>query len=79
MTGNKSFFSSLSRVKEGGVVTIGDGNRCRIIGKGNIGKNPHVVIENVNLVEGLAHNLLSVAQLCSIGYKVYLKMIVSVL
>ena len=52
------------------MVTIGDGKRCRIIRKGNIGKNPNVVIENVNLVEGLAHNLLSVAQLCSIGYKV---------
>ena len=70
MTGNKSFFSSLSRVKEGGAVTIGDGNRCKIIGKGTIGKNPYTVIENVNLVAGLAHNLLSVAHICSVGYKV---------
>ena len=61
MTGNKSFFTSLSRVKDGGAVTIRDGNRCRIIGKGTIGKDPHTVIENVNLVEGLAHNLLSIA------------------
>ena len=70
MTGNKSFFTSLSRVKDGGAVTIGDGNRCKIIGKGTIGKDPHTVIENVNLVEGLAHNLLSIAQICSVGFKV---------
>ena len=61
ITGNKSFFRSLPRVKDGEVVTIGDGNRCKIIGKCTIGKDPHTVIENVNLVEGLAHNLLSIA------------------
>ena len=33
MTGNKSLFTSLSRVKDGGAVTIGDENRCKIIGK----------------------------------------------
>ena len=47
------------------MVTIGDGNRCKIVGKGTIGKNSNTVIENVNLVEGLTHNLLSIAQLCS--------------
>ena len=59
----------LSRVKEGGEETIGDGNRCKIIGKGIIGKESYTVIENVNLVAGLAHNLLSV-QICSVDYKV---------
>ena len=53
MTGNKSFFTSLSRVTNGGAVTIGDGNRCRIIGKGTIGKDPNTVIENVYLVDKL--------------------------
>ena len=70
MTGNKSFFTSLSRVTHGGAVTIGDGNRCKIVGKCTIGKDPNTVIENVNLVEGLTHNLLSIAQLCSVGFKV---------
>ena len=70
MTGNKNFFISLSKVTHGGVVTIGDGNRCKIIGKDTIGKNSTTVIENVHLVEGLTHNLLSIAQLCSNGFKV---------
>ena len=70
MTGNKNFFISLSKVTHGGMVTIGDGNRCKIVGKGTIGKNSNTVIENVNLVEGLTHNLLSIAQLCSNGFKV---------
>ena len=69
MTSNKSFFLSLSRVKEGGEVTIGDGNQCKIIGKCTIGMNPQAVIENVNLV-GLAHNLLSVAHIFCVGFKV---------
>ena len=70
MTGNESSFTSLSRIKGGGLVTIGDEKRCKILGKGKIGKEPNVVIENVDLVEGLSHNLLSMAQLCSNGYKV---------
>ena len=38
--------------------------------KGTIGKDPHTVIENVNLVEGLAYNLLSIAHICLVGFKV---------
>ena len=70
MMANKSFFTSLSRVKDGGAVTIGDGDQCKIIVKGTIGKDPNTVIENVNLVEGLAHNLLSIAHICPVGFKV---------
>ena len=70
MTGNKSFFTSLSRVTNGGAVTIGDANRCRIIGRGTIGKDPNTVIDNVYLVDKLSHNLLSLAPLCSVGFKV---------
>ena len=35
-----------------------------------MGKHPHTTLDDVDLVEGLAHNLLSVAQLCSKGFRV---------
>ena len=35
-----------------------------------IGKHLNLTIENVDYVEGLTHNLISIDQLCSIGYKV---------
>ena len=50
------------------MVTIGDGKKCKVIGKWTIGKHPATVIENVDFAEGLAHNLLSVGQLCSMGF-----------
>ena len=68
MTGRADLFASLSRTESGGVVTIGDGKKCKVIGKGTIGKHPATVIDNVDFVEGLAHNLLSVGQLCSLIY-----------
>ena len=40
------------------------GNRS----EGTIGKHPQTILYDVDLVEGLAHNLLSVAQLCSKGF-----------
>ena len=70
MTGRKDLFASMSSVQGGGAVTIGDGNRCKVIGIGTIGKSPNTVLENVNCVEGLTHNLLSVGQLCNIGYRI---------
>ena len=70
MTGRADLFASLLRDGNGGAVTIGDGKKCKVIGQGTIGKHPQTVLHDVDLVEGLAHNLLSVAQLCSKGYKV---------
>ena len=69
MTGDNSLFTSLSR-KEGGTVTFGDNGKGKIVGIGTIGKSPQPTIENVALVDGLHHNLLSVSQLCKIGYKI---------
>ena len=70
MTGRKELFASMSSTKEGGLVTIGDGNKCKVIGIGTIGKSPNTVLKNVNCVVGLKHNLLSVGQLCKIGYRI---------
>ena len=69
MTGDKSKFSSLVS-KEGGNVTFGGKDKGKIIGIGKIGKDPTNYIENVLLVDGLHHNLLSISQLCDKGYKV---------
>lgn len=69
MTGNAKLFSTLSS-KEGGFVTFGDNGKGKIIGIGDIGKDPFPIIENVLLVDGLRHNLLSISQLCDKGHRV---------
>jgi transposase InsO family protein len=69
MTGDRSLFSSLV-AKDGGYVTFGDNNKGKIIGIGKIGKSPSPCIDNVSLVDGLKHNLLSISQLCDKGFKV---------
>ena len=62
MTGDKSKFSFLS-LKAKGFVTYGDNNQGRILGIGKVGKSPQTMIDNVLLVKGLKHNLLSISQL----------------
>jgi len=44
--------------------------RIRIRWVGKIGIPPYPPIDNVLFVEGLKHNLLSISQLCDIGYDV---------
>nr|KYP31141.1 hypothetical protein KK1_048850 [Cajanus cajan] len=70
MTGEPSKFSSM-KLKNEGFVTYGDNNKGRILGHGNIGNSSSLtLIENVLLVEGLKHNLLSISQLCDKGFKI---------
>jgi len=68
MTGDKSLFLTLT-MKEGGTVGFGGNQTGKIIGSGTIG-NSSVSINNVWLVDGLRHNLLSISQLCDNGYDV---------
>ena len=56
-------FASLSS-KDGMYVTFRDNNKGKIIGIDNAGKKSSPIIENVLLVDGLKHNLLSISQLC---------------
>ena len=51
-------------------MTYGDNNKGKILGVGKIGTNPSTSIENVLLVDGLKHSLLSVSQLCDKGFLV---------
>ena len=69
MTGNSSKFVNLSK-KDGGLVTFGDNKKGKIIGKGTIGNDSCTLIENVLLVDGLKHDLLSISQLCDKGFRV---------
>ncbi|VFQ66058.1 unnamed protein product [Cuscuta campestris] len=69
MTGDASKFRSLEYFK-GGNVVFGDNNKGRIIGSGTVGKDNATTVENVLLVEGLKHNLLSISQLCDKGNRV---------
>ena len=55
-------FATLSRYVEGGTVTFGDDSKGTIIGIGNIKVGASPLIENVVLVDGLKHNLLSISQ-----------------
>ena len=64
MTGEESMFTTLVP-KDGGYVTFGDNSKGKIIGIGSIGKSHFSIIENVLLVEGLKHNLISISQLCN--------------
>jgi len=57
-------------IKHGRFVMYGENNRGRIIGCGDIGVKGNLIIQNVLLVEGLKHNLLSISQQCDKGLQV---------
>ena len=69
MIGDESQFIMLD-AKNGGMVTFGDNGKGKIIGIGNVGITPSKYIENILLVDGLKHNLLSISQFCDKGYKI---------
>jgi len=68
MMGDRSLFLTLT-MKEGGTVGFGGNQTGKIIGSSKIG-NSSVSINNVWLVDGLKHNLLSISQFCDNGYDV---------
>ena len=55
---------------DGGSVRFGNNEPCCIKGKGHISLTNELVCDNAYWVEGLEQNLLSVAQLMNIGFKV---------
>ena len=72
MTGDKSNFINL-KYKDGGNVTFGDDAKGKVIGIGQVGMIPSPCINDVYLVNGLKHNLLSISQLCDNGHEVVFK------
>ena len=69
MTGRRHMFQSLE-LKPGGHVGFGGNQRGKIIGSGTVGNGNLPSINNVLLVDGLMHNLLSISQLSDNGYDI---------
>jgi hypothetical protein len=69
MTGEKKMFSSYEKNDDPQkAITFGDGNQGMVKGLGKIAISPDHSISNVFLVDALDYNLLSVSQLCHMGY-----------
>ncbi|WJX61599.1 hypothetical protein P8452_46671 [Trifolium repens] len=68
MTGERHMFQTLT-LKEGGTVGFGGKQKGKIIGTCTVG-NSSLSINNVWLVDGLKHNLLSISQFCDSGFVV---------
>jgi hypothetical protein len=49
-------------------IIFGDGNQCKVKGLDKIAITTEHSISNVFLVESLVYNLLSISQLCHMGY-----------
>jgi hypothetical protein len=71
MTGDARMFSSINNNDSNGYdsITFGDNGKGKVKGLGKILISIDLSISNVLLVESLNFNLLSVAQLCDIGFK----------
>ena len=72
MTRDENQFISLE-VKEGGIVSFGDNAKGKIVEIGKVPISSSFCIDNVLLVEGLKHNLLSINQLCDKNFNVSFK------
>ena len=72
MTEDEDQFISLE-VKVGGMVIFGDNAKEKVIGISKVPISSSFYIENVLLVEGLKHNLLSISQLCDKNFNVSFK------
>jgi hypothetical protein len=69
ITGEKRMFSSYEKNEHPQrAITFGDGNQGLVKGLGKIAISSDHFISNVFLVDSLDYNLLSVSQLCKIGY-----------
>jgi hypothetical protein len=69
MTGEKKMFTSYVKNKDSqDTIIFGDGNQGKVKGLGKIAITNEHSISNVFLVELLCYNLLSVSQLCHMGY-----------
>jgi hypothetical protein len=68
MTGEKMVTSYVKNKDSQDTIIFGDGNQGKIKGLGKIAITTKHSISNVSLVESLGYNLLSISQLCHMGY-----------
>ncbi|WVZ85243.1 hypothetical protein U9M48_032190 [Paspalum notatum var. saurae] len=74
MTGDSRMFTSLSgNVEEYDKITFGDNSKGKVEGFGKIEISSEYSISNVLLVDSLNFNLLSVGQLCDLGFQCLFK------
>ena len=66
MSGEEQLFNNVTK-QDLGSVTFGDNSRARAIGIGSVSFTGTTQVEQVLLVDGLKHNLLSISQLCDEG------------
>ena len=71
MTDDPRMFNSINENKSNGIdsITFGASGKGKVIGLGKIAISNDLSISNVLLLESLNFNLLSVAQLCDLGFK----------
>jgi hypothetical protein len=68
MTGEKDMFHSLQLTQEAQEIVFRDSGKSEVIGISNIPISDHQSLSNVLLVDSLSYNLMSVSQLCGMGY-----------
>ena len=66
MSGEEQLFNNVTK-QDLSSVTFGDNSRARAVGIGFVGFAGTTQVEQVLLVDGLKHNLLSISQLCDEG------------
>ena len=71
MTGEVKMFNEIDNSGNGGYdcITFGDNGKGKVKGLGKVAITNDLTLSNVLLVESLSFNLLSVAQLCDLGFK----------
>ena len=71
MTSDSRMFNSINESKSNGIdsITFGDNSKGKVKRLGKIAISNNLSISNVLLVESLNFNLLSIAQLCDLGFK----------
>jgi hypothetical protein len=68
MTGEKMCIYYVKNKDSQDTIIFGDGNHCKVKALGKIAITTEHSISNVFLVESLGYNLLSISQLCHMGY-----------
>jgi hypothetical protein len=69
MMREKKIFTSYIKNKDSqDTIIFGDGNQGKVKGLGKIAITTEHLVSNVFLVESLGYNLLSISQLCHMGY-----------
>jgi hypothetical protein len=68
MTGEKDMFHSLQLTQKAQEIVFGDNGKSKVIGIGKIPISDQQSLSNVLLVHFLSYNLMSVSQLCGMGY-----------